>query len=249
VFTHDWKLEGSVFNGREPDENRWNFDPLKLDSYSGRLSFNPNVHWALSAGYGYLEHPEILSPTESMHRITASAIYGTSLGADREWTTTFLWGANTHSSNAGLSHSLLAESEAIIDRSNTVLARAEYVQKTAGDLVLDTPQSGFAAGRSFNVSALSLGYIREIAGLRGATLGLGAMGTLNVVPSALTSAYGSRTPVGGMAFLRLRASRREANQRREDASLSRCGVTGTGSAVLWQNCQGAEGRHGSHSPR
>ncbi|MDB4874014.1 MAG: hypothetical protein JWM41_460 [Gemmatimonadetes bacterium] len=207
VFTHEWKLEGSVFNGREPDENRWNFDPLKFDSYSGRLSFNPNTDWALSAGYGYLAHPEILSPAESMHRVTASAIYGTSLGTDGQWATTFVWGANKHSTHPGLSHSLLAESEANLDRSNTVLARAEFVQKTAGDLVLDTPQFGFATDRSFNVSAFSLGYIREVGGLWRASLGLGAMGTVNVVPSALTTAYGSRTPAGGMVFLRLRAAR------------------------------------------
>jgi hypothetical protein len=37
------------------------------------------------------------------------------------------------------------------------------------------------------------------------TLGLGALGTLNSVPSALEAAYGSRTPVGGMVFFRVRA--------------------------------------------
>jgi hypothetical protein len=30
-------FEGSVFNGREPDENRWDFDFGRLDSYSGRV--------------------------------------------------------------------------------------------------------------------------------------------------------------------------------------------------------------------
>jgi hypothetical protein len=47
IFTHTWQLEGSIFNGREPDENRWNFDPIKLDSYSARFTVNPNVHWSL----------------------------------------------------------------------------------------------------------------------------------------------------------------------------------------------------------
>ena len=31
-----WVVEGSVFNGREPDENRWDFDFGRLDSFSGR---------------------------------------------------------------------------------------------------------------------------------------------------------------------------------------------------------------------
>jgi hypothetical protein len=53
--------------------------------------------------------------------------------------------------------------------------------------------------------ALSGGYIRELYVVRGATIGVGGLGTVNVVPSSLKSAYGSSTPVGGMVFLRLRA--------------------------------------------
>jgi hypothetical protein len=207
LFTHQWKLEGSVFNGREPDENRWNFDRLKLDSYSGRLSYNPTQHWALSAGYGYLKSPEALAPNESMHRVTASAMYGAAIGSDGQIATTVVWGANKHADHPALSHSVLLESEAILDASNTLLMRAELVQKSAGDLVLDKSPSNFPADRSFNVSALSAGYIRELLGIRGATIGLGAMGTLNVVPSPLQPAYGSRTPLGGVVFLRLRPSR------------------------------------------
>jgi hypothetical protein len=204
VFTHDWKLEASAFNGREPDENRWDFDPIKLDSYSGRVSYNPNAHWALSAGYGFLKSPEALSPNESIHRVTASAMYGTGLGSDGHWATTAVWGANKSSAHPDLSHGALVESEAILDKSNTVIGRAEHVQKSAEDLVLDTPPFGFAPNRHFDVASISLGYIREILRLRGATLGLGAMGTVNMVPSALGTAYGSRTPLGGVVFLRLR---------------------------------------------
>ena len=35
------KLEGSWFNGREPDEYRWNIETRKFDSWSTRLSYNP----------------------------------------------------------------------------------------------------------------------------------------------------------------------------------------------------------------
>jgi hypothetical protein len=103
-----------------------------------------------------------------------------------------------------LTHGILLESEAVLDRTNTVFGRAEWVQKSAEDLVLDTPLYGFASDRTFNVSATSLGVIRELGRWSGATVGAGAMGTLNVVPSALESAYGSRTPLGAVVFLRLR---------------------------------------------
>jgi hypothetical protein len=207
LFTHDWKLEGSAFNGREPDENRWNFDPIKLDSYSGRVSYDPTVHWALSAGYGFIKSPEALMPMESVHRVTASAMYGTAVSRDGQLATTLVWGANKNSAHPNLSHSVLLESVAILDQSNTLVGRVEHVQKSAEDLVLDTPPLGFAPDRHFDVSSVSLGYVREVARVRGATFGLGAMGTLNMVPSSLDGPYGSRTPVGGVVFVRLRPIR------------------------------------------
>ena len=204
VFGRAWKLEGSVFNGREPDENRWNFDRMTLDSYSGRLTLNPNANWSLSAAYGYLDSPEAHDPAMSLHRITASAIHGTQLGVDGQWSTTLTYGANKAASRAGLSNSALLESEAVLDRTNTVFGRMELAQKSAEDLVLDVSPFSFAPDREFDVGAVTLGYIRELGSVFGGTLGLGASGTLNVVPSALSDAYGSRTPVGGLVFLRLR---------------------------------------------
>jgi hypothetical protein len=207
LFTHQWNLEGSVLNGREPNENRWDFDRITLDSYSGRLSYNPNEHWSLTAGYGFLKSPEALMPLEAVHRVAASAMYGVALGRDGQWATTAVWGANKNSAHPELSHGALVESEAILDQSNTLIGRAEFVQKSAEDLVVDTPPLGFASDQRFNVSSISLGYIREVTRLRGATLGIGAIGSINFVPSQLETAYGSRRPVGGVVFGRLRPFR------------------------------------------
>src|SRR3989441_3313715 len=65
-------LEGSVFNGREPDENRWDFDFGPLDSFSGRLWYRPNGEWELQASSGHLKSPEALEPGNIV-RSTASA--------------------------------------------------------------------------------------------------------------------------------------------------------------------------------
>src|SRR6185437_1771955 len=101
-------------------------------------------------------------PDVSMHRITASAMYGEKLGRDGQLATTVIWGANKHSDRPGLSHSGLLESEAVLDGRNTVIGRLEVVQKTAGDLVLDAAPFNFPSSRSFTVGALSLGYVREV---------------------------------------------------------------------------------------
>jgi len=203
LFGRTWKLEGSWFNGREPDDRRWNFDQLKLDSYSARLTLNPNAHWSLTAGYGHLESPEAHAPGESQRRVTASVLHGTRLGKAGQWASAVVWGAN-QPEGARMTHALTGESEAILDRANTVFGRVQYVQKSAESLVLDTPQFGFASDKIFAVASVSAGYIRELVKVRGVTFGLGAMGTLNRVPAELRAAYGSRTPVGGAVFLRLR---------------------------------------------
>jgi hypothetical protein len=204
VLTHDLKLEGSLFNGREPNENRWDLDPIHLDSYAGRMTYTPVAEWSMAASYGYMKSPDATAPSQSMHRVTASLMHATPLGADGQWATSVVWGANAMSGVQGLSHSALAESEVVLDARNSVFGRVEYVQKTANDLVLTAPQFAFAPDRVFDVSALSLGYVREIARWSQATFGLGAVGIVNLVPSALHDAYGSRTPLGAMVFVRVR---------------------------------------------
>jgi hypothetical protein len=202
VSGNSWKLEGSAFNGREPDQYRWNFDPIRLDSYSGRLTVNPDSSWSFTGGFGYMKSPEALNPGESMHRVTASALHGRKFGADGQWASALIWGANKHA-GADLTHGVLAESEAVLDRVNTVFGRVEWVQKSAADLAIFRPSS-VTSHDTFAVGEVTLGYVRELSHWSSATLGLGVSGTANVVPASLKNDYGSRTPLGAMVFLRLR---------------------------------------------
>lgn len=198
VLGHHWKLEGSIFNGREPDEERWGFDPIRLDSYSGRFAAHLDSNWTMSIGYGYLKEPEALHPGESVHRTTASVLHGRRIGHDGQLATALIWGANRTAGTT--THAALVEAEAVLDRRNTVYARLELAQKTAEDLAIGS----FPPETAFNVGAISAGYIREIVRGSATTLGIGAHATVNTVPSSLESTYGSRTPVGGMVFIRLR---------------------------------------------
>lgn len=216
IFTNKIKVEGSVFNGREPNQYRWDFDKITLDSYAARVSLNANKNWSLTTGYGFLKSPEALHPDESVKRLVASAMYGREFGSDGQWATTLVYGTNQHSESesdallrdVGVSlpdrtHSVLLESELVVDRKNTLFARTEFVQKSADDLVLETIPAG-PYESIINVKTFSLGYVRELKTMRGATLGLGGMGTLNMLPPRLDAWYGSRTPVGAMVFLRVR---------------------------------------------
>src|SRR5919201_424234 len=94
LYTRWAKLEGSVFHGREPDEDRWNFDFGALDSWSGRLSLNPTARTSFQVSYGYVHSPEALEPDASLHRVTVSGSYTAPLFSHGNLAMTALWGRN-----------------------------------------------------------------------------------------------------------------------------------------------------------
>lgn len=200
LFSRRWRLEASLFNGREPDEHRWNFDLGRLDSWSARFTLNPDDHWSLTAGYGQLRDPEQMHPGVDVRRATVSAMHGVRMGEGRQWTTSVIYGVNMPTGDERASQAVLVESSVIAGRS-TVFGRFELVQKSADELVLP-PQIDH--DRRFQVASLSLGHIREVGDAFGMTLGAGARGTVNMVPAELEPHYGSRTPLGLWLFLRLR---------------------------------------------
>ena len=198
IFGHHWKLEGSVFNGREPNEERWGFDRVRLDSYSGRFTAHLDSNWTVSVGYGYLESPEALNPGESAHRMTASILHGRRIGHTGQLAAAVVWGSNRRS--GVITHAALAETEAVLDLRNTLYGRIEAAQKTAEDLVL----TSVAPDTKFSMIAVSGGLIREVCRGSGSTLGVGLQGTVNLLPAQLEPLYGSRRPLGAMVFVRIR---------------------------------------------
>jgi hypothetical protein len=89
-----WKVEGSVFTGREPDENRWNFEKPKFDSWSARLSVNPHRDFSMQVSYGLLKEPEAFEPGVHIRRMTASISHQRPIGDRSFIASTFVWGRN-----------------------------------------------------------------------------------------------------------------------------------------------------------
>ena len=205
LYSRRWKLEGSVFNGREPDENRTNFDYAgrSLDSYAGRVSLNPNGEWTVSASYAYLKTPEALEPTVSQQRISAVVLNSRPFGKDGSWSSALIYGANKISNTSGLENSVLLETNIDLNAWIALFGRLEYVNKSSRDLAVEMA----FPGAHFNVGEATLGYSRRLTTFPGGTLGVGALITLNIVPETLSAYYGSRTPVGFAVFLRIRAGR------------------------------------------
>jgi hypothetical protein len=196
----DLKIEGSIFTGREPDEDRYDFDRPRFDSYSGRLSWNPTRNLALQVSYGYIKSPEELDPNTNVHRTTASAIYNLPLGPDTNWSNSFVWGQN-NATKEGKTQSFLIESNYQRGR-DTVYFRWEHVEKSGHELVLNE-----AAGtRIFPVAGYTLGYVRDLSHGNGLDVGLGTQFTINNRPNTLDRYYGNDLGYAFQFFLRIRPS-------------------------------------------
>src|SRR2546425_3534344 len=202
VFTRDVKIEASWFNGRGPDENRTNFDHAgrRLDSYSARLTVNPGPGWSLSTWYAYLKSPEGLYTDESLHRIGASALTTQPVGSKGTWSSGLIYGANDQIGPGPLASSVVLESTLDLDGTNVFFGRAEYVRKSAAELVIPSGPPT----TEYDVGALALGYHRTVGTVAGLAAGVGVRGSVNFVPSSLNAVYGSGTPVGAAIYLQLR---------------------------------------------
>jgi len=187
-----WKLDGSAFRGREPDQYRWDVEKPGFDSFSGRLTWNPSREWSLQASYGHLVSPEQLEPGASVGRVTASATWNFR-AADYPGQATFAWGENRQRPGRDLDAFLL-EAALRVEGAHTVFGRVERVDKDE-----------LAVPGVFTVDALSLGYLYDFARWGRSTWGAGAVVSVYPLPGSLRSTYGP-TPGSLMLFLRAKLS-------------------------------------------
>jgi hypothetical protein len=198
LFTRSAKLEASWFNGREPDEERYDLDLRGFDSVSTRLTVNPSPAWSLQGSYGYLASPEVLEPDVSVHRVTASALHARRLGDRRSWTSSLAWGRNVPS-HGPATDALLGETALDLGGLGVTFARAEYVVKSGHDF--DFPEE--MDELELPIANFSLGHSHPVASVAGLETSLGIRGSIGYVDEALEARYGTRTPYGVMAFVQV----------------------------------------------
>ncbi|MBV8860075.1 MAG: hypothetical protein JOZ02_24300 [Acidobacteria bacterium] len=203
-----FKFEGSLFNGREPDENRYDFDAHRWDSRAARLSFMPNKNWAVQISQGFLRSPEAHTPAEDIRRTTASAQYNRTFERGY-WASAFVWGRN-HVSGHGAARNLngyTLESTVNFLERDYLYTRLELVDKD--ELLSDEDRARLGLTdhhASFRVGAYTLGGARELWNAEKLSLALGSDLTFYSKPAALDALYG-RSPVSWKLFFRLRPGR------------------------------------------
>ena len=189
-----WTLEGSVFNGREPDENRWDFDFAPMDSVSGRLWFKPDAQWAFQVSTGHLVHPEHFEPGNAQRTIVSASwtrVSGQTIDA-----ITAGFGSNDGPEQDFVRNGAFVEGARHIG-ANTVYGRIEVLK-------IDPHIAGV------NGAAFTIGGVRDILTRRGFESGIGSAVTLNVMPALLDPFYGAH-PVGFQVFFRLRRAEHMVN--------------------------------------
>jgi hypothetical protein len=193
--THgNWKLEGSRFRGREPDEERYDIESGELDSTALRVSWNPNEHWSLQASWADITSPEALEPDEDEERWSVSGIYTRPIGDDGWWSATIAFANKERSDDVSLD-AWFAEAAWHPNDQWTVFARGETIETDE----LEPPGHGPIR----DVARVSVGAIRDWRINENAVFGVGALVQQHLAPDALEPAYDG-DPIGAMGFVRLK---------------------------------------------
>ncbi|HEY3130581.1 MAG TPA: hypothetical protein VGL91_14065 [Acidobacteriota bacterium] len=220
-----FRIESSLFHGKEPDENRADTELGKIDSWSARAWFTPAPDWTLQFSRGHLINPEALN-LGNVSRTTASISHNRAW-TDGNWASTLIWGRDDTKGH-GISNSYLAESTVNFKDKNYLYARLELVDKSLLFLPNIFGRPGRfsvlqpvlrTGGKDFNpryhflpalgagrMGAYTFGGVRDV--LAGPTLrlGLGADLTFYNVPRVAQPGYGSN-PTSFHLFVRIRPGR------------------------------------------
>jgi hypothetical protein len=192
-----FKLDGSLFTGREPDEHRYGFDKPRFDSYSYRLTANPCKTLSMQISHAFIKSPEQLNPSENINRTIASVTHILPMHGDNHFlSSTFVWGYNDSGGNHQ-ENSFTLESNLQLDRL-AIYGKYENVDKSAQELVVEQ----FANDKIFNISAFTLGvnytFLRQVK----TNFALGAQGSLFKTSSQLNPIYGN-TPLSAEVYIRI----------------------------------------------
>jgi hypothetical protein len=194
VASRNVQIEGSVFTGREPDEQRWNIEKPRFDSWSVRASWTPSPAWAVQLSHGFLKQPEFLiHPDENEHRTTASIHYANADGLS----VTAGFSAKNRDPGPTLS-AFLVEANWDIDDHHSVFGRLENVRNDELFPDEDDPLHE----RSFRISKIQAGYAYRLNLTGPLNLAIGGTVSAFAKPDILNAAYG-KNPTGFTLFAKL----------------------------------------------
>jgi hypothetical protein len=190
------QLEASGFHGAEPNENRWNIDWGRMDSYSARLSVLPTKNWIAQVSAGRLTQPEATENVDVV-RTTASVEYTQVRSSGEAWSSSFIWGRNHKTGGRLDTNAWLLETVFPATGKDFLTGRFEVTDK---DELFPNQHD------AFRVKAFTGGYTRDLSTKSNLETGIGANVTGYAIPAAIRPVYGDH-PWGVSVYLRVRLKR------------------------------------------
>jgi hypothetical protein len=194
-----FKVEGSAFNGHEPNEERWSIQLAPLDSWSFRASAAPTRNWTAQYSMGFLQHPEAVDPNNEL-RQSASLEYNRPLSGGKlgngNWASSLIWGRKHKELDNTTQNSYLLESTLNFLARNYAYTRLELVDKD--ELFPEDPTHP-----SYRIGAYTFGGVRDLLHSEHWQVGLGGDVTFYSKPAVLDPIYGNN-PVSFHVFVRIR---------------------------------------------
>jgi hypothetical protein len=186
-----WKVEGSIFTGREPDQHRYNIEEPKFDSYSGRVNFDLNSNWNFQGSYGWLNDPEQINPVPHSQRIILSSTQHYLWG---NWVldNTEVWAKKINAVPGNTLDALLIESTAHILKKNIAYFRYQFADE---DELLPL-------GTVDRVHEMTFGYTYDFLKKYHTRWGVGGLTSFDILPDSYKPFYGN-FPVSFMFYVRM----------------------------------------------
>ncbi len=194
-----WTFEGSIFNAREPDDNRWDVEAGALDSAAARVWFRPTDELEVQVSTGQLRDPEELIPGDLTRTTTSIAFFRQDEGGF--FAGTFGYGVNA--SHGARRHGLFGEFT-VEHNANSMFGRVDVQQVETNVLLTGQPPIDLHEDDAADtVTAVTLGGARRLLSWRGFEGAAGGALTLYGVPDILKPSHNER-PVSFQIFFRLR---------------------------------------------
>jgi hypothetical protein len=191
------KVDGSLFTGREPGEERYGFDKPRFDSYSYRVTVNPVSTLSVQASRAFIKSPEGVEPDEDVNRTTASVSHSLPLKGDNHFlSSTFVWGFND-SGEDHKEHSFTMETNLQLDRFS-LYGRFENIEKSASELMVEEMDGH----ELFAINALTLGLNYTLFREWDTNFAVGAQGSIYAADKKLDPIYGNN-PASLQVYMRV----------------------------------------------
>ena len=193
------KLEASRFNGREPDQKRYNIETAPLDSTALRAVVEPDARTLAAGELGEADRARAARargrPAPLVGERNLHAADRATAGGRRP----LAWGRKTIE---GEPQDAFALETSLKRGAWTLFGRGEITENN--ELSKPSMTTMMGTREAFRVGKASLGLARDVdlGGPFGLTVG--ALASVNVIPDGLRAEYGRQYPLGAMAFLRFR---------------------------------------------